>query len=65
MRLIIYLPAYNEESNIESVINILPKKIANVNRIDYLVVDDGTIDNTAALAQSSGAQVVTHNKNAV
>ena len=63
MKLLIYLPAYNEESNIENVINNLPRKISTVNSIDYLVVDDGSIDKTAALARASGAQVVTHNRN--
>ena len=63
MKLIIYLPAYNEESNIENVINNLPKKIVGVDSIDYLVVDDGSTDKTAALARSCGAQVATHNRN--
>jgi len=63
MKLLIYLPAYNEESNIENVINNLPKKINSVNSIDYLVVDDGSIDKTSVLAESNGAQVVTHSRN--
>lgn len=63
MKIIIYLPAYNEESNIVNVINDLPKNIPGVNSIDYLVVDDGSVDKTAVLAQSSGAQVVIHNRN--
>ena len=50
MKLIVYLPAYNEELKIENVIDNLPKKIRGVNRIDYLVVDDGSTDKTAALA---------------
>ena len=63
MKLIVYLPAYNEELKIENVIDNLPKKIRGVNRIDYLVVDDGSTDKTAALAQSSGAQVISHYRN--
>jgi len=63
MRLLIYLPAYNEELNIVNVINNLPKNISSVKSIDYLVVNDGSIDKTSELAQSSGAQVITHSRN--
>ncbi len=63
MKLIVYIPAFNEELNIEKVINNLPKKITGVNHVDYLVVDDGSTDKTAALARSSGAQVISHYRN--
>jgi len=63
MKLLIYLPALDEESNIVNVINNLPKKIPHVSEINYLVVDDGSIDKTAALARSSRAQVVSHARN--
>jgi glycosyltransferase involved in cell wall biosynthesis len=63
MNLIIYLPALNEESNIQQVLTGLPRKLKNIDTIQYLVIDDGSTDNTAAIAGSNGAQVVTHGRN--
>ncbi len=55
---IIALPAYNEESNLESVI-----KGALQFSNTILVVDDGSTDNTALVAGEAGAIVVKHEKN--
>ena len=63
MKLIIYMPALNEEGNIERVITNLPQNLAGVDEILYLVVDDGSTDNTAALALATGAHVISHDKN--
>jgi glycosyltransferase involved in cell wall biosynthesis len=63
VKLIIYIPAFNEEANICNVINKLPKALANIDTIQYLVVDDGSVDKTAELAKSVGAQVIQHKKN--
>ena len=63
MKLIIYMPTLNEEESIKEVLTGLPKKIAGIDDIVYLVIDDGSTDGTVALAQSSGAQVVSHYRN--
>lgn len=63
MKLIIYMPALNEEEGIQQVIANLPCELEKIDSIDYLVVDDGSTDNTAALALSAGAQVVSHGRN--
>jgi glycosyltransferase involved in cell wall biosynthesis len=63
MNLIIYMPAYNECEKIEQVIHSLPCKLENIDKILYLVIDDGSTDATAQLAQECGAQVIYHNKN--
>jgi glycosyltransferase involved in cell wall biosynthesis len=63
MKLIIYLPAYNEEENIQKVIASLPQTLEQIDVIQPLVIDDGSTDRTLALAQSCGAQVVTHGRN--
>ena len=57
------MPALNEEADIQSVIAGLPRSMDGFESVQILVVDDGSIDQTAALAQSSGAQVVSHGKN--
>jgi glycosyltransferase involved in cell wall biosynthesis len=63
MKLIIYMPALNEEAHIQMVLASLPAEISGVDEIVYLVVDDGSTDNTATLAQNSGAEVVRHSRN--
>lgn len=63
MKLIIYMPALNEEDGIADVIESLPKNIQGIERIEILVVDDGSTDNTAKIAKDNGASVVSHNGN--
>ena len=57
------MPALNEEGDIQRVIASLPRSMDGFESVQILVVDDGSLDKTAALAQSSGAQVVSHGKN--
>jgi glycosyltransferase involved in cell wall biosynthesis len=63
MKLIIYIPAFNEEENIRKVVENLPKKLDQIDTVQYLVIDDGSTDGTTTLAQSLGTQVVTHVRN--
>jgi glycosyltransferase involved in cell wall biosynthesis len=63
MKIIIYIPAYNEEEEISNVIANIPKDISGVDEITLLVVDDGSTDKTADLARESGADVVSHRIN--
>jgi len=63
IKLIIYMPALNEGPDIQKVITNLPHSIDGVEAVQLLVVDDGSMDETAALAQASGAQVISHGKN--
>lgn len=51
----VIIPAYNEEKNIQKVVNLV-KKNDIVNQI--LVVDNNSSDNTSRLANECGAQVV-------
>lgn len=57
-KIIAIMPAYNEEKRITPV-------ILNVKKyLEVLVVDDGSKDETAELAQAAGAQVLRQNPNA-
>ena len=51
MRLLIVIPAFNEEANIVRVVEEL-QSVAG--RYDYIVVNDGSLDQTAALCRAHG-----------
>lgn len=52
------IPAYNEEAHIGEVVNRTRHFVSNV-----LVIDDGSTDQTAALARKAGAEVLSHQVN--
>lgn len=52
---VVFIPAWNEEQNLPAVLDDLKAELPGV---DVLVVDDGSTDGTAAVAQEHGAEVV-------
>ena len=52
MKLIIQIPCFNEENTLPYTINDLPKKIKGIDKIEYLIIDDGSTDNTVKVAES-------------
>ncbi len=63
MKLIIYMPALNEEKRIGATLKSLPKKLKGIDEIQYLVVNDGSTDNTQKVAEKNGAIVYSHPTN--
>jgi len=59
-KLVVILPALDEEKTIGQVIAGIPGRIPGIATIETVVVDDGSTDATAALAQQAGARVVSH-----
>ena len=64
MRVVITIPAYNEEGTIGRVISNI-KEVMKKTRYNHriLVVDDGSRDKTADISKRSGAVVYKHPKN--
>lgn len=60
MKLLIGIPAYNEETVISGVVKSIPRKITGISHVDILVVDDGSSDNTGRESQKAGAYVARH-----
>lgn len=58
MKLVVVIPAYNEEKHIANVVKKTKKYTKKV-----LVINDGSSDKTESLAKKAGAQVITHKKN--
>lgn len=52
---LVIIPAYNEQEAISTVVENIQKVVPG---FDILVIDDGSIDNTSAVAYASGALVV-------
>lgn len=63
MKLVVIIPALNEEASISSVISAIPKNFSGADTIEILVIDDGSTDNTAAIAEKAGAKVISHGTN--
>lgn len=63
MKLVVQIPALNEEDSIEKVLSSIPRQIDAIDEIVLLVVDDGSRDRTAELARAMGAVVVSHPQN--
>ena len=58
MKLIIQIPAFNEEANIAQALRDLPKKLDGFTSIETLVIDDGSSDKTVEAARKGGANHV-------
>jgi glycosyltransferase involved in cell wall biosynthesis len=62
MKLIVQIPAYNEATTMGNVIREIPHKILGIDKVEILVADDGSTDETAAEAKKAGANYILRNK---
>ncbi len=58
MKLIIQIPCYNEAETLEVALNDLPKHIDGIDEIEYLIINDGSKDNTVEVAKNWGVHHV-------
>jgi len=58
MKLIIQIPCYNEAEVLPLTLNELPKEVDGFDTVEWLVVDDGSKDNTAEVAKENGVHYV-------
>ena len=58
MKLIIQIPCLNERDHLGAAFADLPRQIPGVDRIEVLVIDDGSDDGTAEVAEALGAHHV-------
>lgn len=61
MKLFIQIPCLNEEETLPLVLEKIPKKIAGIDDIELLIIDDGSTDKTIAVAKKLGIRhIVKH-----
>ncbi|MGR9053016.1 MAG: glycosyltransferase family 2 protein, partial [Gammaproteobacteria bacterium] len=58
MKLIIQIPCYNEEQTLPLTLSQLPRQLPGVDEIEWLIIDDGSTDNTVAVAKGCGVDHV-------
>ncbi len=58
MKLIVIIPALNEQATIARVVRGVPRRIAGIDDIKVIVLDDGSSDSTAIEAEAAGATVI-------
>jgi glycosyltransferase involved in cell wall biosynthesis len=54
MKLIIQIPCFNEATTLPEALASLPRQIPGIDRIEVLIVDDGSRDGTAEVARAHG-----------
>ena len=62
MKLIIQIPCYNEAETLEIALNDLPKHIDGIDEIEYLIINDGSKDNTVEVAKKWGVNYIVNFK---
>ena len=64
MKLIIQIPCYNEADTLAIALADLPRKVHGFDSVEWLIIDDGSTDDTVAVARANGVDhVVRHTRN--
>ncbi len=58
MKLIIQIPCYNEAATLETALNALPKQLDGIDVIEYLIINDGSEDDTVNTARNWGVDYI-------
>ena len=55
MKLVIQIPCLDEEATLPETLASLPRQLPGIDEVEVLVIDDGSSDRTAEVAQAAGA----------
>jgi glycosyltransferase involved in cell wall biosynthesis len=57
-KLIIQVPCYNEEGTLAIALNALPRQVPGVDKVEWLIINDGSTDKTIEVAKANGVDHV-------
>lgn len=64
MKLIIQIPCYNEAGTLAITLADLPREVPGFDTVEWLIIDDGSADETVAVAKANGVDhIVRHTRN--
>ncbi len=64
MKLIIQIPCFNEAETLAIALNALPREVPGFDTVEWLIIDDGSTDDTVKVAEENGVDhVVRHTHN--
>jgi glycosyltransferase involved in cell wall biosynthesis len=64
MKLFIQIPCYNEAGTLAIALAALPRQVPGFDTVEWLIIDDGSTDDTVAVAQANGVDhIVRHTRN--
>lgn len=59
-KLVIQIPCYNEAATLPATLRDLPRTMPGIDVIEYVIVNDGSRDDTEAVARANGVHHVVH-----
>jgi len=54
LKLIIQIPCYNKAGTLASALAAFPREVPGFNTVEWLVIDDGSYEETAQIARENG-----------
>jgi len=63
MKIAIIVPAYNEEKTLGHVLKSIPRRFPDVEKVEIVVISDGSFDKTVEIAKKAGITLIEHDLN--
>ncbi len=64
MKVFIQIPCLNEEKTLPLVFQTMPSKLPGVDKVEWLIIDDGSTDKTVEVAKKLGVKhIISHKRN--
>ena len=61
MKLIVQIPCYNEETTLPQTVKDIPRQISGIEKVEILIIDDGSTDKTVEVAKEIGVDHIVKN----